>query len=123
MLSPWLNTQVKVQRRSGTARNALNEPDWGDESNYSVAYPNLDVRIEIIDEGMEFNETGERVTEQKTLMFYESGINIQPLDRITIVTTDDNTNFMGKYFIVQNTHAQWDSIGNTHHYVAELNVH
>ncbi len=122
MLSPWLNCQVKVQRRAGVTRNALGEPDWGNEASYSVVYPSVWARIEIVEHVLEFTETGERVVEQNTYMFVEPDYQLEPMDRITVLTSDD-PDLAGKLLLVLDVHPEWDAVGNVHHYVASLQVH
>ena len=122
MLTPWLNITIKVQRRSGTTRNALNEPDWGDESAYPVVYASIYARIEVVDRNMQYTETGERVTETKTLLFFEPTYTILPEDRITVLSSN-NSNIQNQLFLVYDVVPEWDSIGNVHHFVAELQVH
>ena len=99
MLSPWLNTTVKVQRRSAASRNVLGEPDYGSESAYPSIYTSLDVRIEFWDEQMQFTEIGERVVPTKLQMYVEPDSTIQAEDRITILTLDAAT-IIGQLYIV-----------------------
>lgn len=124
MLIPWLNQTIQVQRRTGTARNQLNEPDWGLESNYSVVYPAVPIRIEYVPEQVQWTLQGERVNpnQSQTFIFFEPQwlINIQ--DRVTFLQSDDPV-LINRLYIVIAVFSEWDSMGNTHHRVAQIAVH
>ena len=122
MLSAWLNTQVKVQRRSAASRNALGEPSYGDESAYPTTYALLDVRIEFWDEQMQFTEIGERVVPTKLEMYVEPDSTIQAEDRVTILTSDAAA-IVGQLYLVSSVYPEWNSVGDVHHYICELTVH
>src|SRR5438309_601396 len=99
MLSAWLNTQVKVQRRASSSRNSLNEPSYGAEGSYPVAYATLDVRIEFWDKTMEWTEVGERIVPNQLYMYVEPEYTINPEDRITIISSDA-TPIVGQLYLV-----------------------
>jgi hypothetical protein len=122
MIGAWLNATAKVQRRSGTSRNVLGEPDWGDESSYGVTYAAMPCRVEVVEHVLEFKETGERVKETSTWLFFEPPYLLLPMDRVTLTVTDD-PQMLNHLYLVMDAHPRWDSVGNVHHYVATLQVH
>lgn len=128
MLSPWQNVQVNVLRRDpSAARNSLNEPDYGEETGWPVAYGNLWVRIEYPDEQLAFTETGERVQLPTSAaagvnMYVEPEITIKLEDRVVIASMDDRS-LLGQLYIVTAVYPEWDSIGAAHHYIVELSTH
>jgi hypothetical protein len=123
MLAPWLNLQIKVQRRTQNSRNSLNEPDYGPEANYPTIYTSVWARIEYNSKSMAFTDTGERVTlGGNTIVMTEPDVKLQPEDRITILTTDDPEQ-LNKTYIVMENYSEWDSMGNVHHYVSTIEVH
>lgn len=126
MITPWCNTVVKIQRRDVTAiKNVLGELDYGDESAYTTIYPTLNVRFEFEDARMEFNESGERVV-PKLYMYVEDGSTVLPMDRITVVSSDDTTlldQSVYKILIAVDIFPEWDSMGNLHHYMVECEPH
>jgi hypothetical protein len=123
MLSPWRNTTVTVQRRgTGLPRDALNEPNYGNESTWPTVYTGLAVRIEYVDEAMEWVQSGERVVPKQLDMYVEPDTIIQSEDRVTI-TGSDASPIVGALYIVTSVYPEWDGIGSVHHYVAELDVH
>jgi hypothetical protein len=122
MINTWSNMTMRVQRRPVSTMNALNEPDYGDEANYPVIYANAMARYESITHVLEFNEQGERVEEKQTLLYVEPDILLEPMDRITVLTCDDST-MVGKLYLLQDVHPRFDSVGNVHHYLGELNIH
>ena len=118
---------VKVQRRTATTRNALNEPNYGSEANYPVIYSSMWARIEYPDKNTEFNETGERVKLAQSVtsgvqMFFEPTYTILEEDRITVLTSD-NASLVNNLYLVMSVTPEWDGLGKVHHYVAELQVH
>lgn len=124
MLAPWLNMQVRVQRRpANPSRNALNEPAYGNESSYPIVYDMIWVRIEYVEEQMVFTETGERVKlAGMTAMYVEPTYVLKPMDRV-IVQTSDNPGLIGQLYLIQTVYSEWDSVGNVHHYVCDIQVH
>lgn len=127
MITPWTNYTVKVQRRTTSSRNALNEPDYGTEANYPVAYASISVRIEFPDQQTEFTETGERVKMPMSAisgvdMYVDPAYTIAVEDRVTILTCDD-ASLIGQLYLVLAVYPENDSMGNVHHYVCELQVH
>jgi hypothetical protein len=122
MINPWSNITIRVQRRAAATTNALNEPDYGDEANYPIIYDNVLARYEAIEHVLTFNELGERVEEQKTTIMVEPEILLEPMDRITILTSDD-PQMINKLYIMQDVHVRWDGLGNVHHYAGEVQIH
>lgn len=124
MLSPWLNMQVRVQRRpANPARNSLNEPAYGNESSYPVVYDMMWARIEYVEEQMVFTDTGERVKlSGQTALYVEADFLLKPMDRITIQTSD-NPALIGQLYLIQTVYSEWNSMGNVHHYVCDIQVH
>lgn len=130
MLLPWAINSVNVQRRaSNPARNSLNEPNYGQISTWTTVYSALAVRIEYDPEKMTWNETGERVNPSPSNFFMyvpdllDNGtpINLFPEDRITIVQSDDNT-IIGRLYVVTAVFGEWDSLGNRHHSIIQMQV-
>ena len=132
MLAPWLNSTVQVQRRSSNpSRNTLNEPNYGAESSWPMIYTNLAVRIEYEPEKMQWTPTGERVNPNPSDFFMyvddtnptdgtKTTVNIE--DRVTILTADE-PGIIGKLYIVTAVFSEWDSMGNRHHTIAQMQVH
>ena len=124
MISPWLNTQVSVQRRSsGIPRNPLNEPAYGKEATWTVVYNTIWVRIEYSPEATQYTQLGERVNAGSgTFMYFEPTYVIFPQDRITVVGSDD-VSLVNKLYIVLAYFNEWDSLGNKHHSVVQIQTH
>jgi hypothetical protein len=122
MLAAWTTTTVTVQRRTAASRNALGEPDYGAEADYPTVYSGLQVRIEFVDEAMEWTEAGERVVPKELDMYVEPTITIQPEDRVTI-TASDAAPIVGQLFLVTTVYPEWQGFNNVHHYICELSKH
>jgi len=123
MLAPWLNLTVKIQRRSGTSRNSLNEPDWGTDASLPIAYASVYCRIEYVDMQISYNEQGERVNlGAGTYMFLEPETVVYPQDRVTILTADDPA-LINKLYLITAVFDEWNAVGNLHHHVCQLSIH
>lgn len=132
MLSPWLNSSVTIQRRSSNpARNILNEPNYGVESTWPVIYTNLAVRIEYQPEKMEWTPLGERVNPNPSDFFMyvddtnapdgtKLSVNVE--DRVTVTIADEPA-IIGRLYIITAVFSEWDSMGNRHHTIAQMQVH
>lgn len=120
MMSAWLNATVTVQRRIELSRNTLNEPVYGNESDYPVIYPDEYVRIEYESQSMQFTTAGERVDPTKVLMYIENLVYEE--DRVTVLTSDDPSQ-VGMLFLIKTVQPEWNAVGNVHHYLCELMVH
>ena len=126
MLAPWLNITVKVQRRNAPSvvgMNALNEPNYGVDSSLPIVYADIWTRIEYNEFDLLYTETGERINPGAgTYMFVDSDIILMPQDRVTILTSD-NPDVVGAVYIIKEVYGEWDSVGNLHHRVAQLQIH
>jgi hypothetical protein len=123
LLAPWYNITVSVQRKpANPPRNALNEPNYGNEGAWPFAYATMNTRIEYEVEELQFLHTGERVSENKIEMYVDSTLTLFPEDRIVILTAD-HPNLLGQLFIVLNVKPAWDALGNVHHYESLLQIH
>jgi hypothetical protein len=122
MLAAWTTTTVTVQRRTAASRNALGEPDYGAEADYPTVYSGLQVRIEFVDEAMEWTEAGERVVPKELDMYVEPTITMQPEDRVTI-TASDAAPIVGQLYLATAVYPEWNSVNQVHHFLVELSVH
>jgi hypothetical protein len=121
MLGNLLNMTVKVQRRSASASpNILNEPSYGDESNYPVIYASAPCRIDYWGAELQYNQAGERETPLKTtILYFDKDIVCYTQDRITILTCDDPSQ-VGLLYKVQHVEAEWDVMGNVNLYAVVI---
>ena len=128
IIPAWSNIQVTIQRRpANPGVNAFNEPNIGSDSTWPVVndpYGNVthDVRIEFNQESVQYLPTGERISQQQTLMFVDPNDDIKPQDRVTIVQSDINTD-LPSFFIVQDIWPEYNSVGDVNHMLAELQPH
>lgn len=118
-----------MQRRDANpSRNALGEPDYGDEADYPTIYTDLWVHIEYPDMVTQFNETGERValasgSSTGVDMYVEPEYTIKPEDRITITSSPD-PNLVGQLYLAHAVYAEFGALlSNVHHQIVELQIH
>jgi hypothetical protein len=123
----WGNIQVQVQRRPVAAQNDLGEVSYGDEDTWPIVndpYGNVThtVRIEFASEVLQFTPTGERLSQNETLIFLDPNDKLLPEDRITIVQSDINPD-LPSYFILHEIWPEYNSVGDTDHYLGKLEIH
>lgn len=100
----------------------MNEPSYGNDASYPVEYASIPVRIEFESEKMQFQTSGERVSQQRVYMYVEPQYPILEEDRITVLAADDAT-LVGQLYIVMTAQPEWNAVGNVHHYICELEIH
>lgn len=124
MLSFLTTHTVKIQRRAANPiRNTLNEPDYGAESTWTVAYASVPCRMDTHPRNPEYNETGERVdVGNEQFIYVEPEYILYPQDRVTILESSDPSE-IGAFYIVNSVYNEYDSQNNVHHRVGQLQVH
>ena len=119
---------MTIRRRDpSAARNSLNEPDYGDETTWPIIYSDRWVRTEYPDLQMQFTETGERIMLPSSAasgvnMYVESDTTVLAEDRVIITSIDDAT-LINQLYIVTAVFPEYNAMGDTHHYIVELQIH